>query len=36
MLDLAPYGFRDGEEVYDSEELEGIENIVYHNIKISR
>jgi len=29
MLDLAPSGFRDGEEPYDSEELEGIENIVH-------
>ena len=35
MLDLAPSGFRDGEEVYDSEELEGVENIVHRSIKNS-
>ena len=33
MLDLAPSGFRDGEEVYGSEELEGVENIVHHDVK---
>ena len=33
MLDLAPSGFRDGEEAYDSEELEGVENIVYRDVK---
>ena len=33
MLDLAPSGFRDGEEAYDSEELEGVENIVHRDVK---
>ena len=33
MLDLAPSGFRDGEQAYDGEELEGVENIVYRDLK---
>ena len=33
MLDLAPSGFRDGEQAYDSEELEGVENIVHRDLK---
>ena len=33
MLDLAPSGFRDGEHTYDSEELEGVENIVHRDLK---
>ena len=33
MLDLAPSGFRDIEDNYDSEELEGIENIVHPDNK---
>lgn len=33
MLDLAPSSFRDGEHAYDSEELEGVENIVHHDEK---
>jgi len=37
MLDLAPSGFRDIgiEDNYDSEELEGIENIVNPDTKVS-
>lgn len=33
MLDLAPSSFRDGQEAYDSEELEGVENIVHRDVK---
>lgn len=33
MLDLAPSSFRDGQEIYDSEELEGVENIVHRDVK---
>jgi len=33
MLDLAPSGFRDLEDNYDSEELEGIESIVHNDNK---
>ena len=33
MLDLAPSGFRDGEDAYDNEELEGVENIVHRDMK---
>ena len=33
MLDLAPSGFRHGQEAYGSEELEGMENIVHRDMK---
>ena len=33
MLDLVPSGFRDGQEAYGSEELEGVENIVHRDMK---
>ena len=35
MLDLAPSAFREGKDSYDSEELEGVENIVHHDVKNS-